>query len=214
MDKHLIVIGISVLLLTVGLSGCIEEEEEEKSTGKLVTALLSTLALTVDDLPQGYIKWNEDHNKSWGTMQDITYIEEYEAILVFESFESYNHDTGYPDIFLFLAKYNSSDEANTFLHYHSEQIMNAYNTLNRITPEDVEQIGNESMYELFQGPYPYGDHYGDQSVTISLSLFRINNVVVFLLIQGVPILEIDYTMLNIDYSKIVENRINASIEIK
>ncbi|GAF90488.1 unnamed protein product, partial [marine sediment metagenome] len=138
-------------------------------------------------------------------------IEEYDIILVFESFESYDHDTGYPDIFLFLAKYNSSDEANTFLHYQSEQIMKAYDTLNRITPEDVEQIGNESMHELFQGPYPYGEYYGDQNVTISLSLFRINNVVVFLLLQGIPILEIDYTRLTIDYSKIVENRINASL---
>lgn len=198
MNKHLIVLGIAVLLLTVGLSGCIEEE----STEKLVTASLSTLALTVDDLPQGYIKWSEDHNKPSGTMQDITHIEEYKVALVFESHEN---NTGYPAIFLSLAKYNSSAEANIFLYNQSEQIMKAYDFLNRITPEDVEQIGDESMYELFQGSY------GDQNATVSLSWFRINNIVVFLLIQGVPIWEIDYTMLTIDYSKIVENRINASL---
>lgn len=210
MNKKLLILGIAVLLLVVGLTGC--TETNEKITEKLVTVPLNTLALTANDLPQGYIKWSENRNTSWGTMQDITNIEEYEVILVFESFESYDHNTGYPDIFLFLSKYNSSAEANTFLHYQSEQIMNVYDTLNRITPEDVEQIGNESMYELFRGPYPYGDNYGDQNVTISLSLFRINNVVVFLLIQGIPILEIDYTMLTINYSKIIESRIKASLE--
>ncbi|UCD14419.1 MAG: hypothetical protein JSW60_03115 [Thermoplasmatales archaeon] len=204
MNKHLIILGIAVLLLTVGFSGC--NEIEEKPTGKLVTASLSTLALTVDDLPQDYIKWSEDRNKSRGTIQDIAPVEVYEVVLVFENPEN---NPGYPGLSLFLSKYNSSVEANIFLYNQFEQIIKGYDNLNHITPEDVEQIGDESIYELLQGPY--GEYDGAQSITVSLGGFRINNVVVFLSLLGIPDWKIDYTRLTIDYSKIVESRINASL---
>lgn len=205
MKNHLVVVGIAVLLICVGLSGC--TETEEKITSKLVTSPLNTLALTVDDLPQGYIKWSEDYNKSWGTMQDITPVEEYSVVLVFESHEN---NTGFPAIFLSLYKFNTSDEAKIGFYNQSELMVKGYGFMDCITPENIEQIGDESIYELFQGPY--GNYSNAQNVTISLIGFRINNVGVGMLIQGVHIWEIDYTMLTIDYSKIIESKIYASLE--
>jgi len=107
-------------------------------------------------------------------------------------------------------KFNSSDDSHIVLYNQSGLMLEAYDFLNRITPEDVEQIGDESIYELLQGSY--GEYYSDQNATVSLSWFRINNVVVFLLLQGIPIWEIDYTRLTIDYSKIVESRIYAGLD--
>jgi len=204
MNNRLLILGIAVLLLAVGLSGC--NEIEKKLTGKLVTAPLSTLALTVDDLPQGYIKWTENTNQSLFSTGNIS-IEEYSVTFAFESHEN---NTGFPAIALSLAKFNSSDDASIVMYNSSEQISKGYGNLNRITPEDVEQIGDESTYELFQGSM--GEYYGYQNTTISLSWFRINNVVVFMFLQGFPVWEIDYTRLTIDYSKIVESRINASLD--
>ena len=204
MNGKIMIIGIAVMFLVVGLSGC--AETEEKSTGKLVTAPLSTLALTIDDLPQGYIRWTENTNQSLFSTGNIS-IEGYSVTFVFESHEN---NTGFPPISLSLAKFNSSDDASIAMYNSSEQISKEYGILNRITPEDVEQIGDESTYELFQGSM--GEYYGYQNVTVSLSWFRVNNVVVFMFLQGFPVWEIDYTRLTIDYSKIVESKINASLD--
>ena len=200
MKKQLVMLGIVILLICVGLSGC------TGLTEKLVTAPLSTFALTIDDLPQGYIKWSENTNQSLFSTGNIP-IEEYSVALIFGSHEN---NTGFPPISLYLAKFNSSDDASIAMYNSSEQVSKEYGILNRITPEDVEQIGDESTYELFQGSM--GEYYGYQNVIVSLSWFRINNVVVFIFLQGSPVWEIDYKRLTIDYSKIVESRINVSLD--
>jgi len=205
MNKHLIVVVIAVLLICVGLSGC--TETKEKITSKLVTASLNTLALTVDDLPQGYIKWSENLNKSGGTMQNMTPVEEYSVVLVFESLEN---NTGFPAIFLSLYKFNTSDEAKIGFYNLSGLMLKGYGFMDCITPENVEQIGDESIYELVQGPY--GNYSNAQNTTVSLIGFRINNIGVGMLLQGIPSWEIDYTRLTIDYSKIIESKIYASLE--
>ena len=200
MKKQLVMLGIVILLICVGLSGC------TGLTEKLVTAPLSTFALTIDDLPQGYIKWSENTNQSLFSTGNIP-IEEYSVALIFGNNEN---NIGFPPISLYLAKFNSSDDASIAMYNSSEQVSKEYGILNRITPEDVEQIGDESTYELFQGSM--GEYYGYQNVIVSLSWFRINNVVVFIFLQGSPVWEIDYTRLTIDYSKIVESRINVSLD--
>jgi len=204
MNKHLIVIGIAVLLICVEFSGC--TETEEKVAEKLITVPLSTLALTVDDLPQGYIKWSEEYNYTSGGINSIIPVEYYFITFAFENPED---NTGFPGIFLFLYKFNTSDEAKIGFYNQSGLMLKGYGFMDCITPENVEQIGDESIYELLQGPY--GNYSNAQNTTISLISFRINNVGVGMLIQGVPIWEIDYTRLTIDYSKIVESRIYASI---
>lgn len=200
MKKQLVMLGIVIFLICVGLSGC------TGLTEKLVTAPLSTFALTIDDLPQGYIKWSENTNQSLFSTGNIP-IEEYSVALIFGNNEN---NIGFPPISLYLAKFNSSDDASIAMHNSSEQVSKEYGILNSVTPEDVEQIGDESTYELLQGSM--GEDYGYQNVIVSISWFRINNVVVFMFLQGSPVWEIDYTRLTIDYSKIVESRIIVSLD--
>ncbi|GAH43396.1 unnamed protein product, partial [marine sediment metagenome] len=134
-------------------------------------------------------------------------VEECRVVLAFESHEN---NTGFPAIFLALYKFNTSDEAKIGFYNQSDLMSKGYGVMDCITPENVEQIGDESIYELFQGPY--GNYSNAQNVTISLIGFRINNVGVFMLIQGVPIWKVDYIRLTIDYSKIVESKIYASLD--
>jgi len=207
MKKQLVIVGVVVLFFVVGFSGCTEEDSTDDTNEKLVTASLDTLTLTLDDLPEGYVKWSDDHNYSGESIQGMIPSEFYEIHFVFQDPEN---DTGYPWIGLSLYKFNSSKDANTVLQALSEQVTNSLNESKRTTPQTVEQIGNESIYELYQGIE--GEYYKYQNATFSFIHFRMRNVVVYLFLEGMPNDETDYVISAIDYAKIVESRINASLE--
>ncbi len=80
MNKRLLIIGITLLLITTGLSGCIDEKPNEK----LITAPLKTLALTLGDLPEGYIertKGSEDYNYSDKSIFYYKYPTKYQTFI-------------------------------------------------------------------------------------------------------------------------------------
>lgn len=190
MNKRLSIIGITLLLITTGLSGCIDE--------KLTEAPLTTLALTLDDLPEGYIKQAEG-NKSFEGPHDIIALEAYKTI--FTSPIS-------PPIELVLSKFNSSENARIVLYNLSEwRSSSSVNKYNRTTPQNVKQIGDESSYELFQSSPTSSDEY-----THSYVYFRIANVVVYLSLRENWEREIDYVNLTINYAEIVESKIYASLK--
>ena len=190
MNKRFSIIGITLLLIATGLSGCIDE--------KLTEAPPTTLALTLDDLPEGYIKQSEG-NKSLEGPHDIIILESYKTI--FTSPIS-------PPIELGLSKFNSSDNAHIAFYnlseWRSSLLVNKYN---RTTPQNVKQIGDESSYELFQSSPTSSDEY-----THSYIYFRIANVVVYLSLLENWEREIDYVNLTINYAEIVESKIYASLE--
>ena len=207
MKKQLVIVGVVVLFFVVGFSGCTEEDSTDDTNEKFVTASLDTLTLTLDDLPEGYAKWSDDHDYSGESIQGMIPLEFYEIHFVFQDPEN---DTGYPWIGLSFYKFNSSKDANTVLQALSEQVTNSLNESKRTTPQTVEQIGNESIYELYQGIE--GEYYKYQNATFSFIHFRMRNVVVYLFLEGMPNDETDYVISAIDYAKIVESRINASLE--
>ena len=206
MNKHLLIIGITLLLITTGLSGCIDE----KPTGKLITAPLTTLALTLGDLPEGYIeqtKRSEDYNISDRPIYDgITALDVHSVRFTPEITEN---ETVLLPIALYLFKFDSSEDAHIALYNMSEMRSSSLaGTFIRATPQNVKQIGDESTYELFQNsPISYNNTY-------SYIYFRIANVVVFLLLnfRGMSDVEIDFVNLTINYAEIVESKINANLK--
>jgi hypothetical protein len=205
MNKPLIIIGITLILITTGLSGCVNEKTNEK----LITAPLNTLALTLEDLPEGYIertKGGEDYNYSdKSTFHGIMTSEEYSILFIPENNEN---KTILLPIALYLYKFNSSDDAHIVLNNMTEMdSASKVGNFNRTTPQNVTQIGDESSYELYKiSQILYND-------TESYIYFRIKNVVVYLLInsRGLPGVDVDFVDLTINYAKIVENKINESL---
>ncbi|MCK5458871.1 MAG: hypothetical protein KAI20_03195, partial [Thermoplasmatales archaeon] len=136
MNKRLLIIGITLLLITTGLSGCIDE----KPTEKLITTPLNTLALTLGDLPEGYIeqiKGNEDYNISdrpiiYGIMVLGDYLVRFTP-------ETIENKTVLPMIALYLYKFSSSEDAHVVLNNMSEmESASLAKTFIRATPQNVK----------------------------------------------------------------------------
>lgn len=203
MKKNLLRLLITVLLLIIFFSGCFEKSSSEV----LIIQQASHFALTLDDLPREYIKWSETNNSAEGMITNITPNDSYSATF---TYENPDNNTGYPAIALAIMKFNSSEDATIVLRNFSEKTTTTYDFLNRITPQNVEQIGDESFYELYQGSM--GEYYGYQNTTVSFVYFKVKNVVVFLLLQGTPDWDINFTDLTINYAKIVNDKILSSLE--
>lgn len=184
MNKNLIIIVIAVLLVCVGLSGCIEE----KSTEKLVTAPVNTLALTVDDLPEGF---SEVGNKSLSSVPVLadSPTESYAVIFL----GNYSNQTIIkPEIHFGLLKFNSSEVAS-----------NNYNTLilyfttysdDKLIDDSINKTGDESKaFSNFTGSIHY--------------YFRVSNVVGIMNIYGNNSYSFAF-----DLVKIVEDRILESMD--
>lgn len=203
--KKFATIGIAALLiLVVGLSGC-----NETTTEELITTSLIELALIPSDLPEGYIKWSEEQNYSGESINGINPSEYYFATLVFEEPDM---DSSFPSVAFYMYKFNSSGDAHIVTQNMSERIFDSLEEgLNQTTPQNIEQIGDESIYELFEGDM--GEYYGYVNVTFSFICFRIKNVVVGLLIEGLMEWDIDYVNLTLSYARIVEQRIYDSLNL-
>jgi hypothetical protein len=205
MKAKLLVIGIITILIAVVFSGCNEKEES-------VVYSLKSQGLNLDDLPSGYIKWTEESNylnySHEETINGIKPLEFYFVTYVFNNTELNNAN---PAIALTMFKFDTSDDAQEIMLNNSDNMINSLNSsLNRTTPQDISQIGDDSVYELFQGNM--GEYYGYQNATWSFIYFRIENIVVNLLLEGIMEWNIDYVNLTFDYSKIIENRINTVLQ--
>jgi hypothetical protein len=205
MKAKLLVIGIIAIFIAVAFSGCNEKEES-------VVYSLKSQGLNLDDLPAGYIKWNEESNYlNYSHEETINGIKPLEFYIVTYAFNNTELNNAYPAIALTMFKFDASDDAQEIMLNLSDNMINSLNSsLNRATPQDISQIGDDSVYELFQGNM--GEYYGYQNATWSFIYFRIENIVVNLLLEGIMEWNIDYVNLTFDYSKIIENRINTVLQ--
>lgn len=193
---------LTAFLFIAAFSGCLEDTSKRE----IKSYPLNSLALNLDDLPQGYIKWSEESNYSQeNTIIDgIKPLEYYSATFAFKP----EINTGFPAIALSMYRFNSSSDTKLVIHNLSEQMISYLNnTLNRITPQNVQRIGDESIYELFEGNM--GEYYGYQNATWSFIYFRNKNIAVHLLLEGLMEWDINYVELTLKYAMIIDNRINA-----
>ena len=175
-----------------------------------MTAALITLSLTEADFSEGSVKGDEGSNFSGDPIQGITPIEFYYAVYLAQNphNETFTHW-----VRLFLYKFNTSDEATIALQNLSEQQAREFPEFNRTTPSDIEKIGDESSFEVFQRLLPYTNETSSNVThTFSYIFFRKANVVVFLVTEGASTGETDYVDLTITYAKTVEAKINASLK--
>ena len=208
MKKQIGVIVAAVLLFAAVLSGCLNDVDEQDTTPTVKFPPLDTLSLKIEDLPDGYVKWSEEYNLSVSISKIIPAVEVYDVTFIYK--EPANN-TGFPMMQLTLASFNSSEDAETVLYNSSEQMSNILDgMLNKTSVENVEQVGNTSIYNLYEGSM--GAEYGYQNATWSFIYFRIENIVAFVLLDEIPPSEIDYVGFTIKYAEIVEERINASLQ--
>jgi len=172
-----IVVGITILLVGIGFSGCIEE----KSTEILVTASVNTLSLTVDDLPEGFSEvFNESPSSIPGLVESPT---EYYVV----SFLG-NYSNKTTEIQFGLLKFNSSEVAST--NYSTLILYFTIYSDTELITDSIDKIGDESKaFSDFTG---YSIHY----------YFRVSNVVGMMHIYGNNSYYFAF-----DLVKIVEDRI-------
>jgi hypothetical protein len=196
---------IAVLLLTIAFSGCNEKKE-------VVAYSLKSQGLKVDDLPSGYIKLTEESNYlNFSNEETINVIKPLEFYYVTYAFNNTELNTAYPAIALTMFRFNTSDDAQEIMLNLSDNLINSMTSLlNKTTPQDIPQIGDESVYELFQGNM--GEYYGYQNATWSFIYFRIGNVVVNLLLEGLMEWNIDYVELTFNYTRIIEDRLDTMLK--
>lgn len=193
---------LAIFLSVVIYSGCLENVSQKKTK----SLSLKSLGLKLDDLPSGYIKQDENENYSSylynGTIYGKRPLEFY-----FVSFASLQVVA--PAIALTMYRFNSSSDAELVMYNLSEQLASSLSDrLNIITPQDVQKIGDDSIYELFEGNM--GEHYGYLNATWSFICFRIENITVSLLLEGLTEWNVNYVELTFNYAKIIENRIKTT----
>jgi len=208
MKKQIGVIVAAFLLFAAVLSGCLNDADEQDTTPTVKFPPLDTVNLKVEDLPDGYVKWSEEYNLSVSISKIIPAVEVYDLTFIYKEPEK---NTGFPMIQLTLASFNSSEDAETVLYNSSERMSNILDEiLNDTLVENVVQVGDTSIYKLYEGSL--GEEYGYQNATWSFIYFRIENIVSFVLLDEIPSSEVDYVLLTIKYAEIVEERINASLQ--
>ena len=203
MKKQIMILIFVVLLTLVNLNGCVDNSSIPLN--KVVS--LDSLSLDVGDLPEGYNIWSESYNLSVAISSIVSPLDIYDIVFIYG--ESGNF-SGFPLVQLTLTRFNSSDYAEIVLQNSTEMMSKILNTiLNLKSIENIEQVGNKSIYKLYQGLL--GDDYENQSATWSFIYFRIDNILAYLLVNEIPTSEIDYVNLTMKYAKIVEERINSHI---
>lgn len=199
MKIQIIIIIFVTLLSVIGFNGCIDNSpiKEPKLTS------LDTFSLKVEDLPEGYVKWSEEYNLSVAISKIVAPIDVYDIVF---TYKEPDNSSGFPTVQLTLSRFNSSNDAEMVLQNSSDVMSKILNIILNLThTENIEQVGDSSVYKLYQGSL--GVEYENESATWSYIYFRVESILVYLLLNEVPTSEIDYVDINIKYAKIVENRI-------
>lgn len=204
--KKVIIMHIVLMVICVGfLSGCNEE-----STPKLpvTSQSIDNFAINLDDLPDGYTQMSEEFNDTGGTLLDGTYYEElYGSTFSYNYTQEYNKT--YPIIANSITKLASNNVASKYFQNQTPNFDTDSITMNNITPNEVELIGDESIFKLYQGEF---EMYGITNWTYSYLLFRIKNIIVMFLIYGASDSEIDYISFTYNLAEIVKNRYLESLK--
>lgn len=214
MKKQLLIVGITAILIAVGLSGCTEqtqdETKDETANGNLVTAMLNTLSLTLNDLPEGYTNTSELYDTNPQTPNSL---ESYQGGF------SYDVDDEKCGISVGLVKFDTIENAGlAFKNYDREFHYTYYEdpsvSYMGVTPVKIsESFGDESNMSV--GDFSeFSSTYNFMSRTIIV--FRISNVVVTIFKDDWSNVEdpdpSDTNLaFSIDLAKIIESRINDNI---
>lgn len=191
---------IIFIFIFSSFSGCMNEQSNNQN---LITVPLESLSLTLKDLPEGYSISNIEPSSE--EIQGITETEFFGQNFLFT--DPLN-DTGYPWIGIHLYKFQTTKDAVDSIQYLSEKQNQTMDESKRNTPLTVEPIGNESIYDLFLNIS--GTYYKSTNATFSFIYFRLENVVVYLFLEGIPNNQMDYTLKTIEYAKIIENNISEN----
>ena len=204
MKKRIMIVIFFFLLSFVIFNGCLDDTTTQVAD----LTPLDTFSLKVEDLPEGYVKWSEEYNLSVAISKVVTPIDVYDIVF---TYKEPDYSSGFPTVQLTLSRFNSSDDAEVVLQNSSEKMSDILDLiLNSSYIENVVQVGNSSIYMLYQGSL--GEEYENESATWSFIYFRIENILVYLLINEVPSSEVDYVCLTLKYAEIVEERIYSSIK--
>lgn len=203
MKKQIMILIILIILTLVNLNGCLDNSPT--TNNKLIS--LESMSLNVQDLPEGYNIWSESYNQSVAISSIVSPLDVYDVVFIYGESGNYS---GFPLVQLTLTRFYSSDYAEIVLQNSSERMSEILNSiLNLKSTEKPEKIGNNSIYNLYQGRL--SDDYENQSATWSFIYFRIEDILAYLLVNEIPTSEIDYVNLTINYAKIVESRINSNL---
>lgn len=184
MLKKSITLVVVIVILCMGISGCLEETENRFT----VNASLKDLKLTLDDLEGDYQKFDEKHiTKPYTPLEGMTFggwkiLEKYEVRFT-ENESNFIMQT--------LGRLKSKQKCEQFI----KKIKNANLTYN-FTEVTAEKIGEGSY--LGKNTTTISDY----KVTMYLLAFMIKDVVVVLLTSDLPMENI------ISYAHVIEKNIN------
>lgn len=186
--KKQLIIGIVLVSIFIGISGCIEETEKEIT----VKAQLNSLILTLEDLQGEYKKFDEEYVAEPYIVPEGLLLESWNVLEKYEVRFSKN-ETEF--ILQTLARLESKEKCKEFINKVESQNMSY-----TFSEGEMEVIGDESylgknITTMF-----------DQEVALYFLSFRIEDVIVVFLSSKISMGDL------IDYAKIVENNINAVLE--
>jgi PKD repeat protein len=164
---------------------------------------LDLMSLTLDDLPEGYVRLSEGPNVLFGINSTEPALEVFGKNFIYEDPEN---NTGFPLIINSLVRYNSSVDAEKALINSSKSMDETFDQILPRVPVEVNMsVGNQSIYRLYQGIST--EEYYNQSATWSYIYFRFNDIVAVIIIDEIPSSNISYVDLTFQYAKNVEERI-------
>lgn len=166
-------------------------------------SLLNNASLKIEDLPEGYVRYLESYNSSFGFNFSIPVIEIYNEQFIYKNPEN---NTGFPLIITTLCRFESSKDAENVLINSSQQMNKTFTDILTLISTDIPApLGNQSIYRLFQGRLD--EQYNYKNSTWSYIYFRIRNITVLVLLDEVPTSNINYKNLTYQYAEIIKDRI-------
>jgi len=189
-----------IMLIFLVFYGCSEEKPLKT---------VKDYAFTLNDLPEGYGIYNEFYDDKIGNISDDFLYEELYSAYFWNNLSSGLNTTEplYPPISIFIYKLADINEANRF-HNEFMKMNQSDNLIKDITPENVEPIGDESKYILYQVE---NFMMTSDNATFSQLGFRVKNIYVVILIFGSIDMEIDYYTFTYNLAEIVYNKIKEDI---
>jgi len=170
---------------------------------------LYNISLRLNDFPREYVLYLESYNSTFGFNFSIPVYEVYNEQFIYKDPEN---NSGFPMIITTFCRFNSSADAEAVMIKSSGQMANTFNKiLNCISEGNNITIGNHSIYRLYQGSM--GKEYNYQNASWSYVYFRMQNILVLILLDEVPSSDIDYEDLTFQYARIIEDRLNNYLDV-
>lgn len=167
--------------------------------------LLEKLSLQQQDLPEGYIRYLDSYNSTLGFNFTVPVEEVYNEQFIYQD---QANKTGFPLIVTTLCRFNSTNNAQLALLESAERMNTTFTELLTLVSSSIpDQVGDQSIYHLFQGKMSGEYNYQNQTVSWSYLYFRFENITVFVLLNEIPPSDIDYPTVTYHYATLIEENI-------